>query len=122
MARPVTFADPIDKAIGANLRALRQHHDCTQVTLAAALGVTFQQLQKYESGRNRMSAARLYTLARYFRVPCHYFFHGLDGVEARDMGLIRHDATVLEAMRLVENVADPALRQKIVRVIRVLME
>src|SRR3546814_12247089 len=49
----------------------------SQETLARALGITFQQIQKYERGTNRIFASRLFHLARVLRVPVAYFFHGL---------------------------------------------
>lgn len=70
----------IEAVIGANIRALRLKRRCTQAALAAALGVTFQQLQKYESGRNRLTAGRLFIMARYLDVPLDCFFHGLEGI------------------------------------------
>ncbi len=49
----------------------------SQETLARALGITFQQIQKYERGTNRIFASRLFHLARVLRVPVAYFFHGI---------------------------------------------
>lgn len=55
----------------------------SQETLARALGITFQQIQKYERGTNRIFASRLFHLAQVLRVPVSYFFQGLssDGTE-----------------------------------------
>jgi len=55
--------DPTDRAIGDRIRALREAHRITQAQLAAGCGVTFQQVQKYERGVNRVSAARLLQIA-----------------------------------------------------------
>src|SRR3546814_6558167 len=73
----VAAPDPIDVAIGSRLRLRRLAMGFSQETLARALGITFQQIQKYERGTNRIFASRLFHLARVLRVPVAYFFHGL---------------------------------------------
>jgi len=73
MTRTNTEHD-IDKIIGERLHAARLDRRLTQATLAEYLGVTYQQLQKYERGTNRLSAARLYRVAAYFCEPLHNFF------------------------------------------------
>ncbi|MEA2879880.1 MAG: hypothetical protein QOF14_5076 [Hyphomicrobiales bacterium] len=67
-----TTAD--DTAIGARIRARRLARKMTQIALADALGITFQQLQKYETGKNRVSAGRLQQLAEVFGVPVNALF------------------------------------------------
>lgn len=67
----------IDVHLGKRLRTARLQHGITQTDLADALGVTFQQVQKYEQGTNRISAARLFDMANVFDVPLDYFFEGL---------------------------------------------
>lgn len=69
--------DVIDKAVGSKVRGLRLRHDMSQGQLAAALGLTFQQVQKYESGTNRISASRLVQISRTLNVPVGYFFEGI---------------------------------------------
>lgn len=69
--------DPIDVAIGSRLRLRRLAMGFSQETLGRALGITFQQIQKYERGTNRIFASRLFHLARVLRVPVAYFFQGL---------------------------------------------
>ena len=66
--------DPADVYAGSKLRSQRQLRSFSQSSLAGALGVTFQQVQKYENGMNRMSASRLQTIARILRVPVSVFF------------------------------------------------
>lgn len=67
----------VDVFVGGRLRELRMLAGLSQSDVAAALGLTFQQLQKYERGFNRVSAGRLFRLAQYFRVPVSVFFDGL---------------------------------------------
>lgn len=68
----------VDVFVGQRLRELRMLAGLSQSDVAAGLGLTFQQLQKYERGFNRVSASRLYKLAQFFRVPVSVFFEGLD--------------------------------------------
>jgi transcriptional regulator with XRE-family HTH domain len=67
----------IDSYIGASVRLRRLMLEMSQEALGAKLSLTFQQVQKYEKGINRISASRLFELARALRVPVHYFFEGL---------------------------------------------
>jgi transcriptional regulator with XRE-family HTH domain len=70
-------AQDIDRHIGARLRQRRVMNGLTQQTLADLIGVTYQQAHKYENGVNRISAGRLYTIARVLGVEVGYFFEGL---------------------------------------------
>jgi transcriptional regulator with XRE-family HTH domain len=70
--------DPIDQHVGGQLRLRRAQAGMTQTELGAKVGLSFQAVQKYETGENRISASRLYQLARIFDVPLTYFFEGLD--------------------------------------------
>jgi len=73
--------DEIDVHLGRRLRRRRRLLGLTQQQLAAACGVRFQQIQKYECAANRMSAARLWQLSDVLQVPVSYFYEGL--VEAQ---------------------------------------
>jgi len=67
----------IDECIGAQLRGLRKSRDVTQGELAQHLNISFQQVQKYENGQNRIAVATLVEICAFFRVPVTYFFDGL---------------------------------------------
>jgi transcriptional regulator with XRE-family HTH domain len=69
--------DARDTEIGARLRALRLERGLSQSVLAGHLGLSFQQLQKYEKGINRVSAARLATIADFLGAPVTFFYDGL---------------------------------------------
>ena len=69
--------DPIDVHVGFRIRMRRAWCDMSQGTLAQAIGVTFQQVQKYEKGTNRVSASRLKEIAAVFDVPPAYFFEDM---------------------------------------------
>jgi transcriptional regulator with XRE-family HTH domain len=75
--QPSTVPDPIDITIGSRLRLRRLALGFSQDSLARSLGITFQQIQKYERGTNRIFASRLFHLARVLRVPVSFFFQGL---------------------------------------------
>lgn len=71
----------IDKHVGRQLRWRRKQLNLSQEALAERLGVTFQQVQKYERGANRVSAGRLYELARALDTTITYFFNGAEVVD-----------------------------------------
>ncbi len=75
----------IDLHLGKRLRRRRRLLGLTQQQLADAVGVRFQQIQKYECGANRISAARLWRLSEALEVPVGYFYDGLSATESRDM-------------------------------------
>ena len=68
---------PVDKHVGMRLRYRRTLLGMTQQQLASAVGIRFQQIQKYESGANRISASRLWDLATALGVPVSFFFEEL---------------------------------------------
>lgn len=67
----------IDQQIGRTLRQLRIHHNLSQQELGNRVGVSFQQIQKYEKAMNRISCSRLYAIAEQLNAPPAYFFEGL---------------------------------------------
>ncbi|GGY44289.1 helix-turn-helix domain-containing protein [Parvularcula lutaonensis] len=67
----------VDLHVGQRLRQRRTLLGMTQQKLADAVGIKFQQIQKYESGANRISASRLWVIARALEVPVSHFFEGL---------------------------------------------
>ena len=92
MTQPETLtAADIDSHVGGRLRAIRRYAGMSQSGLADRLGITFQQVQKYEKGSNRVSASKLYEAAAVLRVEPGAFFDGLpattedaDGETTRD--------------------------------------
>jgi transcriptional regulator with XRE-family HTH domain len=65
---------PLDQQIGANICALRMRTGLSQAALGERIGVTFQQIQKYERGTNRISASLLFRVSQILDVPIEYFF------------------------------------------------
>ena len=69
--------NPVDVHIGSRIRLRRKLIDMTQQELADKLGITFQQIQKYEKGNNRVGASRLYDMASVLDVPINFFYDDL---------------------------------------------
>jgi transcriptional regulator with XRE-family HTH domain len=76
--RPTRRIIDFDIEIGRRIRVQRTLHGATQTELAGAIGITFQQIQKYENGTNRVSAGKLFQIARFLGVPVAVFFDGLE--------------------------------------------
>jgi transcriptional regulator with XRE-family HTH domain len=74
---PKKLPDPIDKHVGGRVRMRRLMLDMSQTALGDRLGLTFQQVQKYEKGTNRISASRLQQTSEILQVPVSFFFEGL---------------------------------------------
>ena len=112
----------VDIYVGARLRMRRKLLDLSQEDLAKSLGITFQQVQKYERGTNRISASKLYAAAQTLRVPVSFFFDGLHDPETA-----AHSTTMLampegmELVRLLPAMPD-ADRRRILDLIRALAD
>lgn len=73
------MGNSIDVHVGRRIRQRRWMLGITQTQLADAVGIRFQQIQKYETGANRISASRMHDIGTLLDVPVAYFFEGLDG-------------------------------------------
>lgn len=82
MAEKKKLLDPIDVHVGNRVHLRRNMLGISQQRLGEGLGITFQQIQKYEKGRNRISASRLQGIAELLSVPVSYFFEDLPSVDA----------------------------------------
>ncbi len=69
--------NPVDVHVGESVRERRVYLGMSQGDLGEYLGLTFQQIQKYEKGANRISASKLWTISHLFDVPIEWFFYGL---------------------------------------------
>ena len=78
----VEMPNPVDVRVGARLRLRRNMLGLSQEKLGELIGLTFQQIQKYERGANRIGASRLYELSRVLDVPVSFFFDDTDPVRA----------------------------------------
>ena len=128
---------PLDLHVGNRLRMRRLRQNLTQEKLANLVGLTFQQVQKYEHGSNRISASRLYEIATALQVPVSYFYEDLpsdipsfEGMSEQGQTPIDGQAELSEAdmssretadlVRAYYRVLDPKKRKKILDLIRVM--
>lgn len=93
--------NPVDTHVGRRLRIRRVLCGMSQTALADQLGITFQQLQKYESAANRISASRLWQISQILEVPIEWFFTDIDV----DGGKMTEFRTKRETLELVRSIA-----------------
>jgi transcriptional regulator with XRE-family HTH domain len=93
----------IDIEVGRRVRAARIAHGKTQEELADAVGVSFQQIQKYEKGSNRIGMGRLHAIAKFLDEPVDYFFAGIDQDSRKSAGESTTSA-IAEALSTKEGV------------------
>jgi transcriptional regulator with XRE-family HTH domain len=83
MAKEHNMAHPVDQQVGKRIRHRRWLVGMTQQQLADQVGIKFQQIQKYETGANRVSASRLWDIAKSLQVDISFFFEGIEGDEVQ---------------------------------------
>jgi transcriptional regulator with XRE-family HTH domain len=111
-------AQQIDKVIGRNIRIHRLAKNLSQTELAAQLGVSFQQVQKYENGTNRVGSGRLYNIASILGVHVSTFFHGGEDREPHDSSTLLDLLTEPQSLRLARafsKITDPSVRLSLVK-------
>jgi len=115
---------PIDQHVGERIRLRRTERGLTQEQLAAALDVSYQQVQKYETGANRISAGRIYEIARKLDVEVGYFFDGLGDGESATPPLEHggRQRTAIELVRKFAQIEDPEVRATIAGLVKTLVE
>ena len=126
--RGTGIPSPVDVHVGARLRQRRTLLGMSQTTLGDAVGLTFQQMQKYEKGTNRISASRLFDFARVLDVPIEYFFSDMPAGVADILAGKRRSRTkqppsydldpmakreTLELVRAYYKIADPKIRKRL---------
>jgi len=99
MARKHDFIDKIDSFIGNKIYMLRLAKGYSRQQLADSLGVTHQQLQKYEKGTNRISAGRLVLIANSLDKPVSYFYAGFDQTTEQEETITQHQRMCIEVSR-----------------------
>ncbi len=124
---PRSTPHPTDKHAGQKLRTRRNMLGMSQTKLADALGLTFQQVQKYEKGTNRMGASRLQQISRILDVPVEFFFEGLQHQQKQngqsDAPSLQYvsdylaSADGLQLTRAFTQISDVSIRRSIVRLI-----
>jgi transcriptional regulator with XRE-family HTH domain len=118
---------PVDVHVGARVRVRRQMLGITQDKLGEELGLTFQQVQKYEKGANRIGASRVFEIARALDVPVQYFFDGLNGAEPSGLSeeeaefmRVMHSPEGLEICRSFAEIKDPRVKKRVLDLVRTL--
>ena len=91
--------DPVDVHVGGRVRERRVSLGISQAKLGEYLRLTFQQIQKYEKGKNRISASKLWALSHFFEVPVEWFFEGLGETSQKQNDIMAR----LEARQLARN-------------------
>jgi len=142
MRKPVAEEgpDPIDRHVGTRIRGRRVGLRISQTKLGQSIGVTFQQIQKYESGTNRVGASNLFKIAKALSVEVAFFFEGMGSEEAlavptpetgMTVGLAEPPAQAFdvnpmnsrEAFELMHNyfrIPDPIVRKRLFQLVRIL--
>lgn len=123
----------IDKHVGRRIRWRRRELKLSQEKLGEMLGLTFQQVQKYEKGVNRISAGRLFEVGKVLDVGIGYFYQGVeevgdlaaigfqeDGEEADLAGMI--DANAIDLVTAFQSIPDPRLRKSLLDAVKAAAE
>ena len=122
MARRIVAIDgphPVDVLVGRRARERRTLEGMSQTAVAERLGLTFQQLQKYERGYNRISASRLYELAQLFDVPVSYFYEGMEeGSSAPSRDEVLTTRETLELVKAYYAISDARVRDSIRKLVQ----
>ncbi len=124
--------NPVDTHVGSRVRLRRMLLGMSQERLGDAMGLTFQQVQKYEKGVNRIGASRLFHISRILDVPVQFFFEEapqLDGLAVTGMAEPESETFILEFLnsreglelnRAFVKIGDPKVRKRIVDIVRAL--
>ena len=126
-------ANPVDKHVGSRVRMRRKMLGMSQTKLGDALGITFQQVQKYEKGTNRIGASRLQHISHMLQVPVPYFFEGAPQLtgQPKGFGKAPSPAYVSEFLATTDGLAltkaftrikGPKLKRRIVDLVEEIME
>jgi transcriptional regulator with XRE-family HTH domain len=122
--------NPVDAHVGSRVRLRRMLLGMSQERLGESMGLTFQQVQKYEKGVNRIGASRLFQIAKILEVPVQFFFEEapqLDGASPTGMAEPESETFILEFLnsreglelnRAFVKIADPKVRKSVVDLIR----
>jgi transcriptional regulator with XRE-family HTH domain len=113
---------PVDRHVGLRIRMRRKEIGVSQERLAEALSITFQQVQKYERGANRVSASKLWEIARALKTSVGYFYEGLSDRDtvrtAPDAQGFMLSGEGLELMSNFPRITEPSVRRKILELVR----
>lgn len=114
---------PVDQLVGSNLRRLRVRKGVSQSAIGDALGITFQQIQKYEKGTNRISASKLHDMAQVLDVDILAFFAQHAVVDAEDGAFTLPAAEFngtkvdLQILERLTRIRDPAIKRSVLHLL-----
>ncbi|MBS7544453.1 helix-turn-helix domain-containing protein [Ancylobacter oerskovii] len=125
--------NPIDKHVGSRVRMRRMMINMSQERLGESLGITFQQIQKYEKGTNRIGASRLQHISSVLGVPVAFFFEGAPNPVGAATGLAEEASPAyvadflatsegLALTRAFTRISDPKVRRRIVDLVETLAD
>ncbi|MCL6705713.1 helix-turn-helix domain-containing protein [Pseudomonas sp. R2.Fl] len=123
--------NPIDIHVGSRIRLRRTMLGMSQEKLGESLGITFQQIQKYEKGTNRVGASRLQNISSILNVPVSFFFEDAPGEQASANGMAEASSSNyvvdflsssegLQLNRAFVKIADPKVRRRLVELVKTL--
>ena len=124
-------ANAVDRRLGQRVRTRRLEIGMSQERLAEILGVTFQQVQKYEKGVNRIAASRLFDISSALEMPVARFFEGIAPTRAgaavaeEGAGYIQDALATPEGMQLMSlfaSIQSPKVRRRVVELVRAVAE
>jgi len=118
----------VDAYVGSRVRLRRSALGLSQDQLAAAIGLSFQQVQKYERGVNRIGASRLYEMGKVLQIPISYFFEDFEDLGLAESTPYSYQADpvlkreTLELMRAYHQIKNPKERKKVLKLVKALAE
>ncbi|WP_209998210.1 helix-turn-helix domain-containing protein [Phyllobacterium sp. 1468] len=123
--------NPVDVHVGARIRLRRNMIGLSQEKLGESLGITFQQIQKYEKGMNRVGASRLQAIGNILNVPVTFFFDDMPGQSDKPKGFEEESETTyvvgflnssegIQLARAFAKIGDAKVRRKILDLVRTL--
>ncbi|MBO3758817.1 helix-turn-helix transcriptional regulator [Ciceribacter sp. L1K23] len=123
--------NPIDIHVGSRIRLRRTMLGMSQEKLGESLGITFQQIQKYEKGTNRVGASRLQNISSILNVPVSFFFEDAPGDQASGAGMAEASSSNyvvdflsssegLQLNRAFVKITDPKVRRRLVELVKTL--
>src|SRR5215469_10542592 len=116
--------DATDKHVGRRVRMARKMLKMSQTALAEPLGITFQQLQKYENGTNRLGASRLEQMSDVLQVPVSFFFEDPSGDDKRSPDYVTDFLITTEGLALAKafnGIKTPTVRRNVVTLVEALV-
>ena len=133
MTPPKKTPNPIDVHVGSRIRLRRNMISMSQEKLGEALGITFQQIQKYEKGTNRVGASRLQQISKVLGVPVSFFFEDAPGDAPEGSNMAEASSTSyvvdflsssegLQLNRAFARISDAKVRRKIIELVRTLAD